>query len=162
MAKKVTRTWINKSGQVVTKTYEYNSRRYSHTRGGTLIYKSGKINEKKIQEMEEALRFERGDVGVSEFRAELRTFKKHQFKTMRLTVTSMLARMAATKIESTIRNFGYTPEELAVELGGKYNEEITIDYLLNDANWQGKFFITPSGNRVEFEFDYHGGVLADV
>ena len=162
MAKKVTRTYVTKSGQIVTKTYEYNSKRYSHTRGGTLIYKSGKINENKIREMEEAIKFERGEIGVAEFRSELRSFKKHQFKTMRLTVTSMLARMAATKIESTIRNFGYTPDELAIELGAKYNEEIPVEYLLNDANWQGNFFITPSGNKVEFEFDYHGGVLADV
>ena len=62
--------------------------------------------------------------------------------------------LAGSKIEKVIINTGYTPEELADEMG------IDVMDLLDENNWDSDIF--KLGDRTwNFEFKYDGSVMVE-
>lgn len=150
-----------KTGEIRVKTYTYSPAHKS--RGGTLVYKSGKLNQSVI----DTLRATYSGDDVVEFEAELDSFlRKKAFKKGRLTVASMKVRLMHNTVAKIIANFGMNPEEVAVELGAMYNTPVTAEYILDANHWEQKAnglptstIILPNGVRHEFKFDYHAGIL---
>ena len=62
--------------------------------------------------------------------------------------------IADSKIEKAIINTGYTPDELAAEMG------IDVADLLDENNWSGSEF-TFGGKTWNFEFRYDGSVMVE-
>lgn len=159
MAKTVTRTYVNKKGQKVTKTYTYDKKytaKRTNVYKGTVVYKSGKINEKLLNEL-------KGKMSAAEFtelKTELSSFTKgKEFKQTRLSLKSLISRAATTKIESFITNTGLTPEEVVKEINEKYGTKIDTNYLLNESNWVNSQLSLPNGQLVGFQFRYTGSIL---
>lgn len=158
--RKVTRTYTKKTGETVVKTYTY---RKKASKGGTLVYKSGKKNTALIAALKATYA---GDDAV-EFEAKLDSFmRKKAYKRGRLTVETMKTKMLNDTISKIIANFGYEPEEVATELSAMYNENIDVNYLLNVNNWVQKAnglptgeLRLPNGMLHEFKFDYNAGIL---
>lgn len=156
----ITRTWTTKSGEVKTATYTYKNKQRQYT----LIYKSGKINDSApLNALRE--KYSQGDVSKAfRFDARIRQFIKdaqNKKVSKRLTWNSLQARLTNSSIERVIRNFGYDPEEFAIEIATRYNQVIDVDYILNDSHWDSDytFLLLPDGQRVEFVYDYNSGVL---
>ena len=159
MAKTVKRTYVNKKGQRITKTYTYDKKytaKRTNAYKGTVVYKSGKINEELLNEL-------KGKMSAAEYtelKTELSSFTKgKEFKKTRLSLKSLISRAAATKIESFITNTGLTPDEVVKEINEKYNANIDESYLLNEGNWiNGQLSLT-DGQLVGFQFRYTGSIL---
>lgn len=160
--KTVIRKYTNKkTGETKVKTYTYSPAHKS--KGGTLVYKSGKKNIELINALKATYT---GD-DIVEFEAKLDSFmRRKSYKQGRLTVASMKTRMLNDTISKIIANFGYDAEDVAIELSAMYNEEIDVDYILNPNNWVQKAnglptgqLRLPSGIIHEFKFDYHAGIL---
>lgn len=62
--------------------------------------------------------------------------------------------LSDSMIEKAIINTGYTPEELADEMG------ISLDDLLDEANWNDSVF-TFGGKTWNFEFRYDGSIMVE-
>ena len=162
MARIITRTWVTKSGEVKTKSYNYTNKHKG--RDLTLIYKSGKINpDAPINALRN--QYAQGDlIKETEFNATYRDFlataKKGAVR-KRLTWRGLQSRLSSNAIERVIRNFGYDPEEFAIELSTATNQEVNVDYLYNESNWSNDFeyLKLPDGKLVHFEYNYEGGVL---
>lgn len=159
MAKTVKRTYVNKSGQKVTRTYTYDKKytaKRTNVYKGTVVYKSGKINEKLLNEL-------KGKMSAAEFtelKTELSSFTKgKEFKQTRLSLKSLVSRAATTKIESFITNTGLTPDEVVKEINQKYGAKIDTAYLLNEGNWVNGQLSLPNGQLVGFQFRYTGSIL---
>lgn len=159
MAKTVKRTYVNKKGQKVTKTYTYNKKytaKRTNAYKGTVVYKSGKINEELLNEL-------KGKMSAAEYtelKTELSSFTKgKEFKKTRLSLKSLISRAAATKIESFITNTGLTPDEVVKEINAKYNANIDTSYLLNEGNWVNGQLSLTDGQLVGFQFRYTGSIL---
>lgn len=142
------------------KVYTY-SKTYKRSKGGTLIYKSGKLNQAKIDSMLDEIKSTGDMYDVNEFKLQLTRWEKRMKGVKRLTVQTMRSLIADGKIEKSIINFGYSVDELVDELNIKYNETMSREYILNPSNWTNSKLRLPSGTIVEFEYNYTGGVLYD-
>lgn len=159
--RRITRTYYSKKlGRNVTKTYTYNSP-IRASKGGTLVYKSGKINEKVYRKTLDDIERNLSVADKYEFKAIMnRYIGDKEYKHKRLTVRSVQSMMAESKIEKAIINFGYDVDDLLIKISSEYNEpDLTREWLYDPNHWNGEELILPSGQIVNFEFDYQGGVL---
>ena len=166
MIKTVKRRWTNKNGQIVEKTYQYESSVYkkqSDKKSKNLVYtKSGKLKKTKVQEIYNTL-LEKGKVTKFTGLADI----TRKIENMRITSKSKVLNniSAETVIASYMKdsrltmlaNTGYSAEQLATKL------DVSVAELLDEDNWtsvNGKqYFQKPGGDEYRFEYKYDDEVF---
>ena len=144
--KTVVRKYFSKrKNEWVTKIYEYDTR----AKSPLIINKKGKVYEDKLKKLRNSL----SDLNDQ---AELDLLIENQLhkKNPRISEKTLRSMLAGSKIEKAIINTGYTPDELAAEMG------INVMDLLDEDNWDGDIF--KLGDRTwNFEFRYDGSVMVE-
>ena len=141
----ITRSWTKKSGEVVTKTYEYEVK---GVKSKLLVNATGKVYKKRLEE------FLKKYSGADAYDAEalIDFYSEHK---KRLSEQTLRSKLAENKYEKMFINVGRSAEELAQELG------TTVEELTNDENWEGSR-LRVNGSEYLFEFRYSGDVLTKV
>ena len=157
MNRKITRTWITKSGITKTKTYIYTGRGKSR-RGLTLVGKNGKINKKNVEKFKDEIRNDNSLTTAEKqgFIADLNIMTKQRMAEGRkLTTTGFYGELSSSKINRLLANAGYSVEEAAMELGLNEGD------ILNAGNWSGDVF-TFGGVSYLVKFTYTGSLFTKV
>lgn len=152
--KKIKRTWWSKREQkYITKVYEYTTVKRdgkittsSRSRRSKLIVGKNGIYEDRLKALLETT----DNFAV---KAEIKAKAKEAMrKGEKLSVKSLLSKVAESKIEKMFINAGYTEPEILAELG------ISREDLFNEDNWSGSSF-NFGGATYNFVFSYTGNVL---
>lgn len=141
----VTRSWTKKSGEVVTKTYEYEFR---GVKSKLLVNATGKVYKNRLKEF---LKEYRG-ADAYDVEALIDFYSEHK---KRLSEQALRSKLAENKYEKMFINVGRSAEELAQELG------TTVEELTDENNWEGST-LRVNGSEYLFEFRYSGDVLTKV
>ena len=143
----VVRKYFSKrKNEWVTKTYHYNAKKAK--RSDLIVGKSGKVYKDRLKKLRDSL-----DAN-DQFELDLIIMHQQAKKDARISERTLRSMLADSKIEKAIINTGYTPEELAAEMG------INVDDLLDEDNWDGDIF--KLGDRTwNFEFKYDGSVMTE-
>ena len=142
--KTVVRKYFSKrKNEWVTKTYEYDTRAHSPL----IINKKGKVYKDRLKKLRDSLE-DPNDQAELDLLIENQLYKKNP----RISEKTLRSMIADSKIEKAIINTGYTPEELAAEMG------IDVMDLLDEDNWDGSTF-SFGGDSWDFEFRYDGSVM---
>ena len=144
--KTVVRKYFSKrKNEWVTKIYEYDKR----AKSPLIINKKGKVYEDKLKRLRNSLT-DPNEQDELDLIIENQLYKKNP----RISEKTLRSMLADSKIQKAIINTGYTPEELAAEMG------INADDLLDEDNWDGDIF--KLGDRTwNFEFKYDGSVMTE-
>ena len=129
----------------VTKTYEYNVKKAK--RSDLIIGRTGKVYKDRLKKLRDSLS-DPNDQYELDLLIENQLYKKDP----RISERTLRSMLAGSKIEKAIINTGYTPEELAAEMG------IDVMDLLDEDNWDGSTF-SFGGDSWDFEFRYDGSVM---
>ena len=132
----------------VTKTYEYNAKKAK--RSDLIVGKSGKVYKDRLKKLRDSLS-DPNDQYELDLIIENQLYKKDP----RISERTLRSMLADSKIEKAIINTGYTPDELAAEMG------IDVMDLLDEDNWSGSEF-TFGGKTWNFEFRYDGSVMVEI
>lgn len=142
----VVRKYFSKrKNEWVTKTYEYNVKKAK--RSDLIVGKSGKIYKDRLKKLRDSLS-DPNDQYELDLLIENQLYKKDA----RISERTLRSKLANSKIEKAIINTGYTPDELAAEMG------IDVMDLLDEDNWDGSTF-SFGGDSWDFEFRYDGSVM---
>ena len=142
----VVRKYFSKrKNEWVTKTYEYNVKKAK--RSDLIIGRTGKIYKDRLKKLRDSLS-DPNDQYELDLLIENQLYKKDP----RISERTLRSMLANSKIEKAIINTGYTPEELAAEMG------IDVMDLLDEDNWDGSTF-SFGGDSWDFEFRYDGSVM---
>ena len=166
MNKTVKRKWINKSGQVIEKTYQYDSsiyKRKSDKKASNLVYtKSGKLKKTKVLEIYNTL-LEKGRVtkftGIADITRKIENMRiTSKSKVLgNISAETVIASYMKDSLLKMLANTGYSVEQLATKLG------VSSEDLLNKENWtsaNGKqYFKKPNGDEYRFDYNYDGEVF---
>ena len=131
----------------VTKTYEYNAKKAK--RSDLIVGKSGKVYKDRLKKLRDSL-----DDPNDQYELDLIVENQLYKKDPRISERTLRSMIADSKIEKAIINTGYTPDELAAEMG------IDVADLLDEDNWDGSTF-TYGGKTWNFEFRYDGSVMVE-
>ena len=144
----VVRKYFSKrKNEWVTKTYHYNAKKAK--RSDLIVGKSGKIYKDRLKKLRDSL-----DDPNDQYELDLLIENQLYKKNPRISEKTLRSMIADSKIEKAIINTGYTPEELAAEMG------IDVMDLLDEDNWDGDIF--KLGDRTwNFEFKYDGSVMTE-
>ena len=166
MTKTVKRKWINKSGQVIEKTYQYDSSVYkkqSDKKAKNLVYtKSGKLKKTKVLEIYNTL-LEKGKVtkftGIADITRKIENMRiTSKSKVLgNISAETVIASYMKDSLLKMLANTGYSVEQLATKLG------VSPDDLLNKDNWTSangqQYFKKPDGDEYRFEYKYDDEVF---
>ena len=166
MIKTVKRRWTNKNGQVVEKTYQYESSIYkkqSDKKSGNLVYtKSGKLKKTKVVEIFNTL-LEKGKVtkftGIADITRKIENMKATSKSKVlgNISVETVIASYMKDSLLKMLANTGYSVEQLANKLG------VSVEELLNRDNWTSvngqQYFKKPGGDEYRFEYKYDDEVF---
>ena len=142
----VVRKYFSKrKNEWVTKSYEYNAKKAK--RSDLIVGKSGKVYKDRLKKLRDSLS-DPNDQYELDLLIENQLYKKNP----RISEKTLRSMLAGSKIEKAIINTGYTPEELAAEMG------IDVMDLLDEDNWDGSTF-SFGGDSWDFEFRYDGSVM---
>ena len=143
----VVRKYFSKrKNEWVTKTYHYKTKKAK--RSDLIVGKSGKVYKDRLKKLKDSL-----DAN-DQFELDLIIMHQQAKKDARISERTLRSMLADSKIEKAIINTGYTPDELAAEMG------IDVMDLLDENNWDGDIF--KLGNRTwNFEFKYDGSVMTE-
>lgn len=157
MNRKITRTWITKSGIAKTKTYIYKGTGKSR-RGLTLVGKGGKINKKNIEKFKDQIKADKSLTTAEKqgFIADLNIITKQRVNEgKKLTTTGFYGELESSKITRLLANAGYSAEEAAMELG------VSESDILNTSNWSGDVF-SSGGAAYLVKFTYTGSLFTKI
>lgn len=144
----VVRKYFSKrKNEWVTKTYEYNVKKAK--RSDLIVGKSGKIYKDRLKKLRDSLE-DPNDQYELDLIIENQLYKEDA----RISERTLRSMLADSKIEKAIINTGYTPDELAAEMG------IDVIDLLDEDNWKDSTF-TYGGKTWNFEFRYDGSVMVE-
>lgn len=152
--KKIKRTWWSKqANKFVTKVYEYETVKKdgktttkSRSRRSKLLVGKNGVYEDRLKEL---LKSTDDPAVKSEIKAKV---KEAARKGEKLSVKTLLSKVADSKIEKMFINAGYTEQEILNTLN------IERDVLFDEANWKGSTF-SYDGKTYNFVFSYTGNVL---
>lgn len=145
--KTVYRTYFSKrKNKFITKKYTYDPRKYIKRRRGrkSLVTKSGKIYQERIDEFLESLNF----TNKNKAKEIIKDFKLNH---RRLTDQALKSLLSRDKREKMLINAGLTLDEGLEELG------VSEEEYFDDENWDGSKF-KANGDEYEFQFNYYGDV----
>lgn len=168
MIKTVTRRWTNKNGQVVEKTYQYDSSVYkkqSDKKSKNLVYtKSGKLKKTKVMEIFNTL-LEKGKVtkftGIADITRKIENMRiTSKSKVLNnISAETVIASYMKDSLLKMLANTGYSVEQLATKLG------VSVAELLDKENWSSangqQYFKTPDGDEYRFEYKYDDEVFVE-
>lgn len=166
MIKTVKRRWNNKNGQVVEKTYQYESSIYkkqSDKKAKNLVYtKSGKLKKTKVLEIYNTL-LEKGKVtkftGIADITRKIENMRiTSKSKVLgNISAETVIASYMKDSLLKMLANTGYSVEQLATKLG------VSAEELLNKENWTNvngqQYFKKPGGDEYRFEYKYDDEVF---
>lgn len=158
--KKITRTYVTKSGKTVTKTYLY-SKKYVYKRSlnksTLLIDRRGGIRRKAVQRFKDQImdQAKNGKIGYDEaqytideldYYLEERAGQKKQLR-----VSGFLGHLADTATDRMFANAGSNIDDEAMYLG------VSTDVLRDPNNWRDGIFTNPFTNiAYSYVFGYGG------
>ena len=144
----VVRKYFSKrKNEWVTKTYEYNAKKAK--RSDLIVGKKGNIYKDRLKKLRDSL-----SDPYDQYELDLIIANQLYKKDARISERTLRSMLSSSKIEKAIINTGYTPEELAAEMG------IDVMDLLDEDNWDGDIF--KLGDRTwNFEFKYDGSVMTE-
>ena len=149
----VVRKYFSKrKNEWVTKTYEYNVKKAK--RSDLIIGRTGKVYKDRLKRLRESLSDPNDQYELDIRIAHRLAMAQNYGENPRISERTLRSMIADSKIEKAIINTGYTPEELASELG------INVEDLLDKANWSGSEF-TFGGKTWDFEFRYDGSIMVE-
>ena len=168
MTKTVKRKWVNKNGQVVEKTYQYDSsvyKRKSDGKASNLVYtKSGKLKKTKVLEIYNTL-LEKGRVtkftGIADITRKIENMKiTSKSKVLgNISAETVIASYMKDSLLKMLANTGYSVEQLATKLG------VSVAELLDKDNWSSangkQYFKKPNGVEYRFEYKYDDEVFVE-
>lgn len=166
MIKVVKRRWTNKNGQVVEKTYQYESSIYkkqSDRKSSNLVYtKSGKLKKTKVMEIFNAL-LEKGRVtkftGIADITRKIENMRATSKSKVlgNISAETVIASYMQDSLLRMLANTGYSVEQLANKLG------VSVAELLDRDNWTSvngqQYFKKPDGDEYRFEYKYDDEVF---
>ena len=166
MTKTIKRRWVNKNGQVVEKTYKYDSSIYkkiSDKKSSNLVYtKSGKLKKTKVLEIYNTL-LEKGRVtkftGIADITRKIENMKvTSKSKVLgNISAETVIASYMQDSLLRMLANTGYSVEQLANKLG------VSVAELLDKDNWSSangkQYFKKPGGDEYRFEYKYDDEVF---
>ena len=166
MIKTVKRRWVNKSGQIVEKTYQYESSIYkkqSDRKSSNLVYtKSGKLKKTKVMEIYNTL-LEKGRVtkftGIADITRKIENMKATSKSKVlgNISAETVIASYMQDSLLRMLANTGYSVEQLANKLG------VSVAELLDRDNWTSvngqQYFKKPDGDEYRFEYKYDDEVF---
>lgn len=166
MIKTVKRRWVNKNGQFVEKTYQYDSSVYkkqSDKKSKNLVYtKSGKLKKTKVLEIYNTL-LEKGKVtkftGLADITRKIENMRiTSKSKVLNnISAETVIASYMKDSLLKMLANTGYSVEQLATKLG------VSVAELLDKENWSSangqQYFKTPDGDEYRFEYKYDDEVF---
>ena len=166
MIKTVKRRWVNKNGQVVEKTYQYESSIYkkqSDRKSSNLVYtKSGKLKKTKVMEIFNAL-LEKGRVtkftGIADITRKIENMRATSKSKVlgNISAETVIASYMQDSLLRMLANTGYSVEQLANKLG------VSVAELLDRDNWTSvngqQYFKKPDGDEYRFEYKYDDEVF---
>ena len=166
MIKTVKRRWTNKNGQVVEKTYQYESSIYkkqSDKKSSNLVYtKSGKLKKTKVLEIFNTL-LEKGKVtkftGIADITRKIENMRiTSKSKVLgNISAETVIASYMKDSLLKMLANTGYSVEQLANKLG------VSVAELLDRDNWTSvngqQYFKKPGGDEYRFEYKYDDEVF---
>ena len=166
MIKTVKRRWTNKNGQVVEKTYQYESSVYkkqSDKKSKNLVYtKSGKLKKTKVLEIYNTL-LEKGKVtkftGIADITRKIENMKATSTSKVlnNISAETVIASYMKDSLLKMLANTGYSVEQLANKLG------VSVAELLDRDNWTSvngqQYFKKPDGDEYRFEYKYDDEVF---
>ena len=143
----VVRKYFSKrKNEWVTKTYHYNRKKAK--RSDLIVGKSGKVYKDRLKKLKDSLD------EYDQFELDLIIIHQQAKKDARISERTLRSMLADSKIQKAIINTGYTPDELAAEMG------IDVADLLDEDNWDDDIF--KLGDRTwNFEFRYDGSVMTE-
>lgn len=160
MARRVTRTWITKNGEIKTKTYTY---AHKSSKGLTLVNKRGVVQKKNVEAFKRAIdaNTEYSDNYKRMLKADVDNYvQTRKGKHNRaLTTQGFLGHLKSDKLDRMFTNLGYSSDELAEQTG--INEED----LINVNNWtfeNGEGILNVNNTRYKIVWTYTGSVLEEV
>lgn len=164
----VTRRYYNKrTRSYVTKTYVYEAGRYDQPsrKSLTLISKRGTIYKKNWEKLREIIKKESEDEAIRRgMLADLDNLldnyqdlspAERRPQGNALTINGYLGTGIQNKAERWITNMGYTPQQLAEEMG------VDTAELLNEDNWDREIFEL-RGRRWKFTHGYTGNAYKEI
>lgn len=164
--KKVTRTYVNKKGEVVTKTYSY-AKNYSKQdiNQKNIITKAGKVSkkiDKMLESIEDAEEREFIKRKIKQFSAEMADKERNKKAISLQTFRNMYQ---ANRITILFENMGTSIEELVQDLKLK-GFAIEDTWILDNSHWEFRglnkanpepMLTLPNGNTAVVEFHYPDG-----
>lgn len=168
MIKTVKRRWVNKNGQIVEKTYQYESSIYkkqSDRKSSNLVYtKSGKLKKTKVLEIFNTL-LEKGRVtkftGLADITRKIENMKMTSKSKVlgNISAETVIASYMQDSLLRMLANTGYSVEQLANKLG------VSVTELLDRDNWTSangqQYFKKPNGPEYRFEYKYDDEVFVE-
>ena len=152
--KKVIRTYFNKKlNKYVTKTYEYNAKKYAKTkRTGRDLLLVGEHGKKYQDRIDKLLNKIQNPATKFQVQAKINAFANNKEK---LTERSLLARVERDKAKRLLVNLGYTVDEFERDYGIKFSD------FSDPNNWSGDV-VTISGISYQLIWDYYNPVLKRI
>ena len=166
MIKTVKRRWTNKNGQVVEKTYQYESSIYkkqNDKKSKNLVYtKNGKLKKTKVLEIYNTL-LEKGKVtkftGIADITRKIENMRATSKSKVlgNISTETVIASYMKDSLLKMLANTGYSVEQLANKLG------VSVAELLDRDNWTSvngqQYFKKPDGDEYRFEYKYDDEVF---
>ena len=166
MIKTVKRRWTNKNGQVVEKTYQYESSIYkkqNDKKSKNLVYtKNGKLKKTKVLEIYNTL-LEKGKVtkftGIADITRKIENMRATSKSKVlgNISTETVIASYMKDSLLKMLANTGYSVEQLANKLG------VSVAELLDRDNWTSvngqQYFKKPNGDEYRFEYKYDDEVF---
>lgn len=143
---------------------KYQTKAKRFTQGPVLVYKNGKINEERVNQVISEF-YKKGDVGsASDVRAIVESYSKKKIRDKSLRLRSLISRVETDGYRKMLINAGYDPDTAYkhFNMPEKYAKEI-----LNPKNWKGNQFSftdpdTGKTYRGYYKHDYYKESLIEI
>lgn len=137
--------YSKKTGTWITKTYQYESKKYRFSKAITKTGKIGKTFERRLIEAYAKTPGEAADILRY---AKVKTVEGYK----NWSDERILASFYHDRISGMFANAGYTVKEAAKMIN------VDPDYILDKNNWDGDELTLPNGSKYMFKFNYDGAI----
>lgn len=121
---------------------------------GTRYTLKSKITRSNIKKVLQKIEVQNANLASDIKQALTRIAKTGQVNYSDLTLNKLLSYGTRNAILRMIYNFGWTPEEVCLEISVLSGAVIDVDYLLDINHWFGSDLVLPNGQIASFDWEY--------